>query len=527
MATISKRLAGPASLTTSAATKYTCPASTITTISRMRVSNPSGGALTFTLSIGADAASTRLYDGVSVPAGGAIDTRGPFTLAAGDVIQAFGSGTALVFEINGYEAATSETTFPLQASASGLFQQTAAGAPFLPIGQSAWLLAAQPTYAQQVAYFDNIVANGFNAAYVQIFAKRCDHSNNASAAGHDPFTNVGTLTVNPLYLADLAAMAAAALARGVLLQLSFYYGYAADPADGYYNEFASAGASACRVMSAAVAAALIFYPNVTYQIGGDYPSGDVAIANAIYDGIRDVSSVPLITSYWGSVPGTTSRDISGRAWVTPCGVSSWGDVPALVAGVYGAGTPVSFQEGKYENNNTYGWSRSLLRLNAFNSFLRGALGGLYYGNECVWPFDSTDTPPQAGAPAGHSYTEYLSQPGCLDHAAVGAFLRTFAWHTLVPDVSSALITSGRGSDLTYVGAAKNPAGTLAVAYAPTAATFTVDRSRMASSITARWWNPVALTYTLIGTGISNTGTQNFNAPGNSDGTDSVLVLTCP
>ncbi len=104
MPTISKRLAGPAALTTSAATKYTCPALTIAVIRRMRVSNPSGGALTFTLSIGVDAAGTRLYDAVSVPANSGLDIYGPFTLAAGDIIQAFGSGTALVLVADGTES---------------------------------------------------------------------------------------------------------------------------------------------------------------------------------------------------------------------------------------------------------------------------------------------------------------------------------------------------------------------------------------------------------------------------------------
>ncbi len=103
MTTISKRLAGPAALTTSAATKYTAPALTTAVIRRGRVSNPSGGALTFTMSIGADAAGTRLYDAVSVPAGSGLDIFGPFTVAAGEIVQALGSGTALVLELDGTE----------------------------------------------------------------------------------------------------------------------------------------------------------------------------------------------------------------------------------------------------------------------------------------------------------------------------------------------------------------------------------------------------------------------------------------
>ncbi len=99
-----KRLYGPAQLPAAAATAYTVPASTIAVIRRMRVSNPSGNARLFTISIGADAAGTRLYSGVSVPAGGSQDIFGPFTLAAGEVIQAYAdAATAVVLEIDGTE----------------------------------------------------------------------------------------------------------------------------------------------------------------------------------------------------------------------------------------------------------------------------------------------------------------------------------------------------------------------------------------------------------------------------------------
>jgi hypothetical protein len=104
MATTSKRLFGPAQLTNAAATKYTCPALTVAVIRRMRVSNPTGGAVTFTISIGADASGTRLYDAVSVPAGGAVDIWGPFTLAAAEILQALASAnTSLVLTVDGTE----------------------------------------------------------------------------------------------------------------------------------------------------------------------------------------------------------------------------------------------------------------------------------------------------------------------------------------------------------------------------------------------------------------------------------------
>lgn len=71
MARIPKRLYGPALIATGPATVYTVPALTKTIIRQIHVSNPSGAPVTFTLSVGADAAGTRLWETYSIPAAAA------------------------------------------------------------------------------------------------------------------------------------------------------------------------------------------------------------------------------------------------------------------------------------------------------------------------------------------------------------------------------------------------------------------------------------------------------------------------
>ena len=66
-----KRLYGPALIATGPATVYTVPALTKTIIREIHISNPSGAAVTFTLSVGADAAGTRLWQTYSIPAAAA------------------------------------------------------------------------------------------------------------------------------------------------------------------------------------------------------------------------------------------------------------------------------------------------------------------------------------------------------------------------------------------------------------------------------------------------------------------------
>lgn len=110
MARIAKRLHGPAQVSNIAATKYTVPAGTKTVVRHIHVQNPSGSAVTFTLSIGTDAAATRIFDAFSVPANtdaatkGVIDHFGYYVLEAAEIIQALaGTTNILTLTIDGDE----------------------------------------------------------------------------------------------------------------------------------------------------------------------------------------------------------------------------------------------------------------------------------------------------------------------------------------------------------------------------------------------------------------------------------------
>lgn len=104
MPKINKRLYGPAQLPNTTGTRYTVPASTRTVIRHIHLTNPTGGAVTVTMSIGADAAATRILDAYSLAAGTAIDIWGPYTLEATEVIAANASAaTSIVAVIDGEE----------------------------------------------------------------------------------------------------------------------------------------------------------------------------------------------------------------------------------------------------------------------------------------------------------------------------------------------------------------------------------------------------------------------------------------
>ena len=98
MARIPKRLYGPAQLTNAAATKYTVPALTKTIIRHIHVENPSAAAVTLTISIGADAAATRLFDAYSIAAGTVLDHFCYYIMDVAEILQAL-AGTTLVLVI--------------------------------------------------------------------------------------------------------------------------------------------------------------------------------------------------------------------------------------------------------------------------------------------------------------------------------------------------------------------------------------------------------------------------------------------
>jgi hypothetical protein len=105
MPRIAKRLAGPAQVSNAAATKYTVPALTKTIIRHIHIQNPSAAAVTFTASIGADAAGTRIFDAYSIGANSVLDHFCYYVLDAAEIFQAFaGTNNILVLTIDGDES---------------------------------------------------------------------------------------------------------------------------------------------------------------------------------------------------------------------------------------------------------------------------------------------------------------------------------------------------------------------------------------------------------------------------------------
>lgn len=104
MADTAKRIVGPVALGISSATVYTVPGSTTTIMRHLRVVNTGAVEAAFRLSIGVDAAGTRLYSDLLIPAGGVLVWTGFEVLETGETLRAQSSlATALTLTISGVE----------------------------------------------------------------------------------------------------------------------------------------------------------------------------------------------------------------------------------------------------------------------------------------------------------------------------------------------------------------------------------------------------------------------------------------
>jgi hypothetical protein len=101
---IAKRMAGPAQVSNAAADKYTVASGRRGIIRHVHVQNPSSSSVTFTMSIGADAAGVRLFDAFSISPNSVLDHFCYYVLEAAEKIQALaGTTNILVLTIDGDE----------------------------------------------------------------------------------------------------------------------------------------------------------------------------------------------------------------------------------------------------------------------------------------------------------------------------------------------------------------------------------------------------------------------------------------
>lgn len=87
MAQTEIRMFGPALIPAGVTTHYTVPALSKVVLRHLHISNPTAAVHDFTMSVGADAQATRIFQNYPIPAGGVFDWYPLLTLEAAEIIQ--------------------------------------------------------------------------------------------------------------------------------------------------------------------------------------------------------------------------------------------------------------------------------------------------------------------------------------------------------------------------------------------------------------------------------------------------------
>lgn len=275
-------------------------------------------------------------------------------------------------------------------------------------------------------------------------------------------------------------------------------------------------------------------PNLLWMFGDDYSQTSDAVFTAIADAIIATGDTHEMTiEYYPS--GTTSReDLSGSPTATPF---TWGAAYATFNWVYYYWVTYFGIEQAYKENSQIpivwgdGWfwggesgtmiaaSDKTSRYEAWWAMASGARG-VSVGSHFVFPWNSSSLA------AVTSEGWYATGAGAM-RTAIESLT---GWNNLVPDLTNALVTGGRGtraaysasnwsSDApdTYVAASLVPDGSLALLYLPQATTITIDQSKLAAGYIAKWIDPVngATSVATVGSTYNSTA-KGINSVGDPD-----------
>lgn len=564
------RISGPAFLTTTALTQYFAPSGGGATINAMHVENVSGASATFSVSIGTDAAGTRVIATNTINAGQVLDIRGPFTLNDGEIIQAVASvNSAVLLTIDG-EAAS--VTFPLSVASSGRTLQTFTGAPFLMWGDAAWGIINEPTASDLELYLSTRRSQGFNTLIMQTTnSVKYVPSSVAPAAngagGALPWsknTSGGTWTgvfanhdsdwSTPVdaYWQWVGYVLQRAKVYGFLVINDWeYYGFNLGSADGWYTTIGNS-ANTQSVMQAfgtycASIARQYNINNIIWSFGTDtFPvsgSEEETRILKMHDGWLAGGGTSQALAHLQRSSGSHD-DANFSSRITIRGTYPGTDNASAFASDYARlrleyaaspTQPVICVEANYSTDRTDVQMRTL----NYQGWLSSQAGFSGFGQNIVasfsptWPTEITNSTAQdmsrmIGLANSHSNAYQLVPRGL---GSIGTLV-TAGGGTLqtmgnASPTNNATAVHDNTDGLDWVAAAGTPDGSLLLAYFPDSHTgsATFDMTFFRGTVTANWFDPTNGSRTSLGT-FSNTGTHAFTIPGANSAGNNDWVLEC-
>ena len=426
--------------------------------------------------------------------------------------------------------------YPVKVSANHRYLVDRNNAPFLIMGDCPQSLTVNLSVAETDSFFSNRQAHGFNTMWVNLVCTvytggRADGS---TFDGMFPFT--GYLPgSNDLSHFDLSKPNEAFFARAdQMIALAAKYNLLVflDPIEtgGWLTNMVNNGPEACYNYGKYLGNRYKHFDNLVWMSGNDYEGwrdarNDAAVT-AVAKGILATDTRHIHTIELGGSFGLSTDDPNWAAIVSLSAAYTYFPTYAEVLQGYNRASamPVFMVEACYDYESLgqeHIATPGTLRREEYWANLSGATG-LIYGNHYTWTF-------------AQGWQSHIDTPGAAQIANLKSFFESRAWYDLVPDQAHATLTAGYGTFSSkgtvdgndYATAARTPDGRLAIIYAPTVRTLSIDMTRLGGPVTARWFDPANGAYLAIdGSPLPNTGSRDFTPPGkNHDGDgDWVLVL---
>jgi hypothetical protein len=291
-------------------------------------------------------------------------------------------------------------------------------------------------------------------------------------------------------------------------------------------------------------------PSLIWLVGNDAfsPYSD-SIWNAVLSGLSAAGDSHLIAAWYNSE--TTSR------YLTDTNASEdWGISHSAFNFCYTYNASYFVIEYAYGEVANEGAADLLPVVQGDGFFYQGDSGSAYYAPQDRfqrqwWWWALADGARGILAEAENTYQWASTAPAAVTGDwpfannlpyIVSLYTSLPGWNLLMPDLSSSLVTGGRGSKVSglasgggggsysgfgnsWVAASITPTGSLAVLYLPNATTITINESLMQSRYTAKWVDPVSGATSPATPGSTyNSTAQGSNSQGDPDW---VLVLQTP
>lgn len=417
------------------------------------------------------------------------------------------------------QPAVPAVAFPLRLSANRRYLVDRNNQPFLYVADTSWTLLSYLSVDDAKRVIDTRRSQGFNTIQTILTPFSID----ASGPRGTPFTGTDLTAPNESYWAGVDEIMKYAHQQGMLLYVVPLW--MASNGGWGCEDGGCVPAPAVEKMTAYMTWVGQRYrnlPNLVWVMGGDDEmdrNREVKVAGA--RALRAVDPDHLMTYHpramefglssepWHDFNAFQKNDITGpfnyeqirQAWQSR-------EIKPILQAEPPYEPTTAMQQGEVVTprlNRRFGWWAAL----------SGAMGVTYGGPSGSWKIGKVPVDWTA-----------IQRPQATQTANIGRILGPLPWYWLVPDWDGAVVTSGRGTygQEDYATAARGADGSMVVAFAPSARTFTVDLSALRSPGKAQWYDPVSAAPVGAPIDVGNTGTRDFATPGPNSGGDDDWVL---